>query len=369
VLLRLAYLGVTNVFALLRLLPRSDQAKDTEILMLRHQIAVLQRQLGDQRIQFQPADRALLAALLHPLPRPLRQRLRLLVRPDTILRWHRDLIGRRHAAISRPRRRGRPRTPRSIRALALRLARENSTWGYRRIHGELLTLGIKVAASTVWEILHEASIGPAPERTATTWADFLRTQAHALLSADFIETVTMTGARLYILAIIEHATRRIRILGATAHPTAAWVAQAARNLAMDLHDAGSAARYLIRDRDGKYPALFDTILADSGITIVRSGVHVPRMNAIMERWVRTCRRELLDRTLIWNQRHLLHALREYETFYNAHRPHQGIANARPLRALPTPIPEPGAATRLHVRRRDRLGGILHEYQHAAYLHG
>ncbi len=155
------------------------------------------------------------------------------------------------------------------------------------MHGELLTLGIKVAASTVWEILHEAGVDPAPDRTATTWADFVRSQAHALLAADFIETLTLTGVRLYILAIIEHTSRRVHILGLTAHPTAAWVAQAARNLVMDLQDAGSSVRYLIRDRDGKYPALFDAILADSEITIVRSGVQTPQMNAIMERWVRT----------------------------------------------------------------------------------
>lgn len=285
-LLRLAHLGVANVVALLRLLPRSDHDKDAEILVLRHQIAVLQRQLADQRIWFQPTDRALLAALLHPLPRPTLQRLRLLVRPDTVLRWQSDLIARRHATVSRPRRSGRPRTLRSIRALALRLARENSSWGYRRVHGELLTLGVKVAASTVWEILREAGIHPAPDRTATTWATFLRSQATALLAADFSETVTLSGTRMYILAVIEHATRRIRILGGTPHPTAAWMAQAARNLVMDLQDAASSARYLIRDRDGKYPALFDAILADGGITVVRSGVQVPRMNAIMERWVR-----------------------------------------------------------------------------------
>jgi transposase len=162
VLVRLAYLGITNVFALLRLLPRSDLDKDTEILVLRHELAVLQRNLGDQRVRFQPTDRALLAALLHPLPRPALRRLRLLVRPDTVLRWHRDLLARRHAAASRPRRRGRPRTLRSIRVLVLRLARENSTWGYRRVQGELLTLGVKVAASTVWEILREAGVDPVP---------------------------------------------------------------------------------------------------------------------------------------------------------------------------------------------------------------
>ena len=364
-LLRLAYLGVTNAFALLRLLPVSDRDKDIEILASRHQIAVLQRRPGAQQVRFAPADRASLAALLHRQPRPTLRGLRLLVRPDTILRWHRNLLARRHAAASRPRRRGWPRTLRSIRALVLRLAGENPSWGYQRLHGELLVLGVTVAPSTIWEILRQAGVDPAPDRAATTWADFLRSQAQALLAADFIETVTLTGARLYIFAVIEHATRRVRILDATAHPNAAWVTQAARNLVMDLQDAGSNARYLICDRDGKYPALFSMILADAGIAVVRSGVQMPRMNAIIERWVRTCRHELLDRTLIYNQRHLLHALREYEIFYNAHRPHQGIANARPLNPLPEPIIDPQQLTRLNIRRRDRLGGILHEYEHAA----
>jgi transposase InsO family protein len=170
---------------------------------------------------------------------------------------------------------------------------------------------------------------------------------------------------MYILAVIEHASRRIRILGATVHPTADWVAQTARNLVMDLEDAGCSVKYLIRDRDGKYQALFDTVLADAGITVVLSGVRMPRMNAVMEPWVRTCRRELLDRTLIFNQRHLLHALREYEIFYNTHRPHQGIANAGPLVLLPEPITDPDRLARLNIHRRDRLGGILHEYEHAA----
>jgi transposase InsO family protein len=365
VLLQLAYLGVTNVFALLRLLPSSDRGKDIEILALRHQITALECQLGKTRPRFLPSDRAFLAALLLRLPRDVLGRFRLLVRPETVLRWHRDLLARRHAARSRPKSPGRPRTVRSIRLLVLRLARENPSWGYRRIHGELLVLGIKVAASTVWEILQQAGIDPAPERTTATWASFLRSQAEALLACGFFETVTLTGARLYVLAVIEHASRRIRVLSATPHPTASWVAQAARNLVMDLQDTGSRARFLIRDRDGKFPGLINAIFADAGIETVLSGVQMPRMNAIMERWVQTCRRELLDRTLIWNQAHLLHALREFEQFYNSHRPHQGIANARPLRPLPSPVPEPDTVTRLHIHRRDRLGGILHEYQHAA----
>jgi putative transposase len=167
------------------------------------------------------------------------------------------------------------------------------------------------------------------------------------------------------LAVIEHASRRIRILGATTHPTAGWVTQAVRNLVMDLEDEGCRAKFMIRERDGKYPDLFDAILAGTGIGVVPSGIQMPRMNAIMERWVQTCRRELLDRTLIWNQQHLLHALREYERHYNEHRPHQGIANARPLRPLPSPFADPDEIGRLDVRRRDRLGGILHEYEQAA----
>jgi transposase len=250
-LLRLAYLGITNAFGLLRLLPGNDRDKDAEILALRHQLAVLHRQLGRQRIRFDPADRAWLAALLHQLPRPSLHHLRLLVRPDTILRWHRDLFARRHAAASRPRRRGRPRTICSVRALVLRLVAENPSWGYRRVHGELLALGVKVAASTVWQILRTAGVDPAPYRAATTWSQFLRSQAEVLLAADFIETITLTGTRMYILAAIEHASRRIRILGATAHPNAAWVTQVARNLVMDIEHAGCRVRYLIRDRDGK----------------------------------------------------------------------------------------------------------------------
>jgi transposase len=192
------------------------------------------------------------------------RRMHLLVRPDTVLRWHRDLIGGGHAARPRPKRTGRPPTVRSIRLLVLRLVRENPSWAYRRVHGELLMLGVKVAPSTVWEILKEAGIDPAPERSATTWAGFLRSQAEALLACDFLETVTLTGARMYVLAVIEHHTRRTRVLGATAHPTAAWVTHAARNLVMDLQDAGCRAGFLIRDRDGKFPDLFDAVLTDAG---------------------------------------------------------------------------------------------------------
>ncbi|WP_329079829.1 integrase core domain-containing protein [Streptosporangium sp. NBC_01469] len=237
--------------------------------------------------------------------------------------------------------------------------------GRRRVHGELTTLGIKVAPSTVWEILKQEGFDPVPERASTTWADFLRSQAGALLACDFFETVTPNGQRQYILAVIEHATGRVRVLGTTAHPAADWVIQAMKNLVMDLDDAGCRARFLLRDRDGKFPALMEEILTEAGIKTVLTGIRMPRMNAIMERWVQSCRHELLDRCLVWNERHLRHALREYERFYNQHRAHQALNQAAPLRPAPGPIIDPGRIIDLHIRRRDRLGGVLHEYSRAA----
>jgi putative transposase len=363
VLLRLPYLALTSVFRLIRLLPMNDVDKNIEILTLRHQLAILQRQIDRPRLT--PPDRAFLAALLHRLPRPRLRQLHLIVSPDTVLRWHRDLLRRHHATASHPKRPGRPPTVRSIRILVLRLAKDNANWGYRRIHGEMAALGIKTAPSTVWEILRNAGIDPVPERDRQSWAAFLRGQAHAILAADFFETRTLTGARLYVFAVIEHATRCVRVLGATAHPTAAWTTQLARNLVMDLHDTGTTVKYLIRDRDSRYTATFDAVFASEGVAIVKTGIRVPRMNAIMERWVRSCRAELLDQTLIVNRGHLLHALREYETFYNEHRPHRALHSAAPLRPLPQPISAPRGLERLDIRRRDRLDGILHEYQHAA----
>ncbi|GAB2458980.1 integrase core domain-containing protein [Streptomyces incanus] len=284
----LAYLGVTNAFAMPRLRPMSDREEDVEILALRHQIGVLERQLNGQQVRFHASDRAFLASLLQGLPPEVLRRMRLLVRPDTVLRWHRDPVARRHAARSRPKRGGRPCT-----------------------------------------------------------------------------VLTLSGTRLYVFAVLEHASRRIRVLGATAHPTASWVTQAAKNLVMDLEDTGCRARFLIRDRDGTFPALFDTILKDAGIDVVLTGVRIPRINALMERWVQTCRHELLDRTLIWNQHPLLHALREFEQHHNSHRPHQGIAGARPLHALPPLITDSEQLTHLDIRRRDHLGATLHAYRHAA----
>jgi putative transposase len=278
VLLRLPYLALAGVFAAMRLLPVSDTDRDIEILALRYQPAILQRQVGKPHLTL--ADRAFLAALLRRLPRPRLAQLHLIVARDTVLRWHRDMLRRRHASRYRRKRPGRPPTVRSIRLLVLRLARENPSWGYRRVHGELAAVGIRVAPSAVWEICKANGVEPAPGRVSQSWAAFWRGQAQAILAADFFETQTVTGARLYIFAVIEYGTRRVQVLGAT-------------------------------------------------------GVRVPRMKAIMERWIRSCRAELLDWTLIANQAHLMHALREYETFYNQHRLHRAaLSRGTPATASP-----------------------------------
>ncbi len=210
-------------------------------------------------------------------------------------------------------------------------------------------LAIKIAPSTVWEILHRHGIEPASQRDRQTWSAFLRGQAQAILAADFFETRTLSGARLYVFAVIEHATRRVRVLGATARPTAAWTTQLARNLVMDLNDAGATAKYLVRDRGSRYAAAFDAVFEGEGIAIVKTGIRVPRMNAIMERWVRSCRAELLDRTLIVNRTYLMHALYEYESFYNEHRSHRTLRAAASLRPLCACRKlHPCTSSRLHI---------------------
>jgi putative transposase len=298
--LRFVYVLVVGVFSWLRLAGREGAWKDTEILLLRHQLGVLERQqVREPRLTW--ADRALIAVLAGVIPKARRAGLRLLVTPDTVVRWHRDLLRRRWAAKSRS---GRPATRRDTRRLVLRLARENPAWGYRRIHGELTGLGIRIAPSTVWEILTKAGIDPAPQRTGPTWARFLRSQPEAIIATDFFTVDLLNGAQVYCLAVIEHATRRIHILGTTVNPTAAWVTQQARNLLMDLDGHAETIKFLVRDRDSTFVAAFDAVFHSIGIRIIKSPVQAPRANAIMERWIGSCRREILDRTLIWNLPHL-----------------------------------------------------------------
>jgi len=253
---------------------------------------------------------------------------------------------------------GRPATRRNIRALVLRLARENPGWGYRRIHGELAGLGVKVAASTVWEILKKAGIEPAPRRTGPTWSQFLHSQAEAILACDFFTADLPGGTQAYVLAVIEQATRRIRILGVTLHPTGAWTTQQARNLIMDLGEHAHRVKFMIRHRGPNFTATFDAVLADAGIRTVLCNVATPRMNAIAERWIGGCRRELLDRTLIWNQAHLRRILREYQAHHNQHRPHRSLDAAAPLKSLPEPID----LDQYRVRKQARVGGLINEYR-------
>src|SRR6185312_6334948 len=240
----------------------------------------------------------LIALLLGLILLARHARMRLIVTPDTIVRWRRDLLRRRWARKSKSK--GRPPTRRNIRALVLRLARENDAWGYRRIAGELAGLGIKVAPSTVWVILKKAGIDPAPRRGGPTWASFLRSQAAAILATDFFTVDLLDGTTAHVLTMIEHATRRIHILGATEHPTAEWTTQMARNALMDLEAHAERFKFLIRDHGSQFTSGFDAVFHGADVRIVTTGIRAPVMNAIQERWHRTVRTELLDRTLVWN---------------------------------------------------------------------
>lgn len=359
--LRFMFLLALRVPAWLRLSRRSSAWKDAEILLLRHQVALLERR-NAARPRLTWADRALFAALLAVIPRARHAGLRLPVAPATIMRWHRELVKRRWAAKSQRESPGRPRRHPAITRLVLRMARDNENRGYRRITGELAGLGITVAPSTVWEILEKHGVDPAPRRSGPTWSAFLRSQAEAIIACDFFTVDLLDGTKAYVMAVIEHATRRIHILGATVHPIHAWVAQQARNLLMDLDESADRIKYLIRDRDILYPPELERILSDAGIETVRSAVRAPRTNAIMERWIGGCRRELLDRTLVWNLPHLRRILREYETHFNTHRPHMALDNAAPDKPLP---PEATDLDAFRARKHDRAGGVIREYRRAA----
>ena len=240
------------------------------------------------------------------------------------------------------------------------MARENPTWGYRRIQGELVGLGHQIAASTVWKILKAAGIDPAPQRSGPTWRQFLAAQAHAILAVDFAHVDTVFLRRLYILVVIEHGRRRVHIAGITAHPTGAWVTQQARNLLMDLGDRAEQFRFLIRDRDSKFTAAFDAVFAGADIRIIRTPVRAPRANAIAERWIGTLRRECLDHLLITGPRHLALVLQEFAEHYNTHRPHRSLSQQPPAGRTPPP-----SKPTVRPLRRDRLGGLVHEYVQVA----
>ena len=358
-LLSLVYRLLRCLFGLLAVLIRCDLSKDAELLVLRHENQVLRRQLSG-RLRWDHADRLWLTALSRLVNRRRWPEI-FRVTPATILRWHRDLVARKWDYTDR-RRPGRPSTGISVKTLIIRMARENPAWGHRRVQGELARLGYAIAASTVWEILHAAGIDPAPRRPGPTWREFLAAQAHAILACDFLVVETVLLKRLHVLVFIEHGTRRLHVAGVTAHPTGAWAAQQARNLAMDLGDRLGTLRFLIHDRDPLFTTAFGEVFRAEGLRIVTTLPRTPRMNAICERVIGTLRRELLDRTLILGERHLALVLREYLVHYNCHRPHQSRRQRPP--DIETHSVRDMADLR-SVRRKPVVAGVINEYHHAA----
>jgi hypothetical protein len=331
------------------------RARDVELLALRHEVRVLRRQVT--RAAWRPGDRFVLATLSRRLPRAAWGILP--VRPETLLRWHRELVRRKWAAFGRRRGPGRPPLPVDVRALIGRLAVENPSWGYQRIRGELLKLGHDVSATAIRTILRRSGVPPAPRRAGLSWRAFLRAHAGAVLECDFFTAETVRVQALYVLFFIEVHTRRVFVAGCTAHPTAAWVTRQARNLVWGLDELGVAPTVLVRDRDAKFPRAFDDVFRAEGVRVVRAPFRAPRARAHAERWVGTVRRECLDRLLILGRRHLERVLREYVDHYNTARPHQALGLAAPLtRGQPS---RPTA----DIVRRDRLGGLIHEYERQA----
>jgi putative transposase len=359
VIFSVVYLLVRRLLGCLMVLARREVSKDAELLVLRHENAVLRRQTG--WVRYQPGDRMWLAALSRLIPRRRWGEV-FMVTPATLPAWHRRLVTRKWDYSSR-RRPGRPSTAAAIRKLVIGIATDNPTWGHRSVQGELVKLGHPIASSTVWQILHAAGIDPAPRRTGPTWKQLLTTQARGILAVDLVHVDTMLLRRIYALVVIEHSTRRAHLAGITANPDGAWTTQAARNFLMDLGQLPTSVKFLIRDRPGQFTGCFDAVFTAAGIRILASPPQAPRANAICERMIGTLRREVFDRLLIVNEHHLRRVLTEYLLHYNTARPHRSPGQLAPAQADTRP-PEINLAE-YRIRRKQVLGGLTHEYQIAA----
>jgi putative transposase len=331
-----------------------DQAKlQSEVLVLRRQVQVLERQIN--RVRWSSGDRMVLAALRERIPQSAWAGL--LVKPETVLGWHRQLVRRKWAAYRHRPRRGWPPTSEESRQLILRMARENPRWGYFRIRGELLKLGNCVAATTIRSALLGAGIPPAGRRSRLTWKQFLAAHAETLLAADFFSVDTIFFKRLYVLIYVHLATRRVVSARCTAQPTGAWVTQQARNLSWKLEEEGIKLSVVIHDRDKKFAHKADAVFKSEGAQVILTPLMAPRANAHAERWIGSCRRECLDWMLVLNQRHLEAILREYCVHYNQERPHRSLKLRQPA-SRGDPITLVGG----RVERHTRLGGLLNEYR-------
>ncbi len=335
----------------------SGDKRDAEILALRHQILVLQRRI--ERPNFTPAARTILAVLSRAFDRRRLQCVMLIVKPATVIGWHRRLVAHHWTQPPQPQT-GRPATPTEIRRLVLRLNTDNPTWGYRRIHGELRRLGhsVCVAASTVWKILRDNGREPTPNRTGPTWSEFIQSQAHAIIATDFLRVDTVTLRRLHVLFFIEIDTRRVHLAGITTNPTGPWTTQAARNLTIAYR---KAIRFVIRDGAGQHTRTFDNVFAAIGAEAIKTPPGAPQANAFAERWVRSVRHELLDRTLIWNERQLHRLLDDFVEHYNEHRPHRSLNQRTPCDNADAPVIELGQA----IQRTTTCAGLINEYRPAA----
>jgi transposase InsO family protein len=325
--------------------------------VLRHEVAVLRR--GNPKPRLDWTDRAILAALARILPEMLRAHR--IVTPATLLRWHRRLVA---AKWRQPKPAGRPPISDELTALIIRLATENRTWGVVRVQGELRRLGHRVGASTIRRILRAHRVPP-PRHRDDGWRTFLRAHAETILATDFFHVdCAVTLQRLHVAFVIETRTRRVHLLGVTAHPTAAWATQLARQLASDLEDRGHRFSHLIRDRDAKSTDAFDAVFTSIGIEITKTAPQAPRMNAFAERRVKTVRTECTDRMLIVGERHLRTVLDAYVEHYNAGRSHQG--DELHLRAPDDDRNVIAFPAQTHrIRRRTVLGGLINEYEQAA----